>query len=147
MPAMYNNAGKTGLLFLSVLSGFLLLSCHSKNVELISKRWDCDSVENLSIKGQRFTSAEDSVASTNIQTALQSLNWTFTKDNQYECRVGEKLAVGGTYQIMEDGKTLVCTPSSKNNINTYSIDKLNAFELVLTTHAGNKDIVMHFKPR
>ncbi|MBL7695889.1 MAG: hypothetical protein JNK91_13635, partial [Ferruginibacter sp.] len=49
----------------------------------------------------------------------------------------------GTYGLAEDGKMLICTPSTRNNINRYIITVLNENELVL--NSGFPPLVLHFK--
>ncbi|MFN8244209.1 MAG: hypothetical protein U0X40_09190 [Ferruginibacter sp.] len=123
----------------------LLLSCNNPHTALISKKWDCVAVDNLEEKENHFLSKEDSVTALSIRQSLQSLSWTFTKNNSYECRVGGRLAVAGTYQLLDNGKTLICRPASGNTINAYRVNTLTETEMVLTGNAAEKNIVMHFK--
>ena len=47
---------------------------------------------------------------------------------------------------MENDKIMVCTPETKNNINSYSIKVLTENELVLKSLTDNSNIILHFKP-
>ena len=98
-------------------------------------------VENLDL-GSGFQTKQDSINTVQVMAALQTLSWTFKDDHEYECSIGNKVMVEGTYGIMEDGKTLICTPSSKNNINSYTIQALTENDLIL----ASPPLVLHFKP-
>lgn len=122
----------------------LLHSCKSKTQQLLSKKWDCIKVDNLDIGTDRFQSPQDSINAVQVIAALESLNWTFKDNHEYECAIAGKVMVKGNYGLTDDEKTLVCTPDTKNTINRYSIHTLTENDLVLST--GNPPLVLHFKP-
>ena len=96
-------------------------SCQNKTEQLLTKKWDCIKVENLDLANERYQSPEDSASTVQLISALESLSWTFKEDHAYECAIGNRTTVKGTYGIMEDGKTIVCTPDTKNAVNRYAI--------------------------
>lgn len=121
-----------------------LHSCKSKTQQLLTKKWDCIKVENLDLGGDRFQNPQDSINTMQIMAALESLNWTFKDKHEYECSIAGNVMIKGTYGLTEDGKTLVCTPDTKNTLNRYTITLLTENDLVLST--GNPPLVLHFKP-
>ncbi len=127
------------------ISGFFI-SCQNKTVLLLTKKWECVQVENIFPPNTKFQSPQDSANSIQLQTLLQSLNWTFKTNMRYECAIGSRVTVKGKYELMEDDKLIVCTPESKNNINSYSIKVLTENELVLRSLTDNSNLVLHFKP-
>ncbi|MBK7433349.1 MAG: hypothetical protein IPI66_05140 [Chitinophagaceae bacterium] len=124
----------------------LAVSCKDRTVQQLSRTWDCVQVDNLDPLKKNFTSPEDSVLAYRLQESLKTLTWTFTDDRQYHCRIGQRITTKGTYQITDNGSTLICTTESKNTINRYSIRTISADELVLENRSGGTPLVMHFKP-
>ena len=133
-------------LFVAVLTCSLLTACQNKTVHLLTKKWECVQVENIIPPNTKFQSPQDSANSIQLQTLLQSLNWTFKNNMRYECAIGSRVTVKGKYELMENDKIIVCTPESKNNINSYSIKVLTENELVLRSLTDNSNLVLHFKP-
>ena len=131
---------------LLILISFSLISCRNKTVVLLTKKWECVQVENIIPPNTKFQSPQDSANSIQLQTLLQSLNWTFKNNMRYECAIGSRVTVKGKYELMENDKIIVCTPESKNNINSYSIKVLTENELVLRSLTDNSNLVLHFKP-
>ena len=127
------------------ISGFFI-SCQNKTVQLLTKKWECVQVENIVPPNTKFQSPQDSANSIQLQTLLQSLSWTFKNNIRYECAIGSRVTVNGKYELMENDKIIVCTPESKNNINSYSIKVLTENELVLQSLTDNINLVLHFKP-
>jgi len=103
-------------------------------------------VENLLPADQRFQNAQDSTNAIELQNLAGSLSWTFNNDLKYECAVSGNVVVRGTYELMDGEKILVCTPSTKNNINRYIINTLTENDLVLKSTANAAPLVLHFKP-
>ncbi len=137
---------KTGFPLLLILLLFFFNACQNKTVQLLTKKWDCVQVENILPPGTKFQSAEDSANFVQLQSLLQSLNWTFKKNMKYECAVNNSITVEGKYELLESDKILVCTPESKNNINRYVINLLTENELILKTTGGTTPLVLYFKP-
>jgi hypothetical protein len=131
----------------AVLYMLLFSSCQSKTEQLLIKKWDCIKVENPDLVNSRFQNAEDSINTVQLMSALESLTWTFKKGHQYECAVGNRITVTGTYGIMDDNKTLICTPDTKNSINRYTINTLTENDMILSNSMGNIPLVLHFKSR
>ena len=131
------------LFFISVI---FVSSCRNKTVQLLTKKWECVQVENIIPPNTKFQSPQDSANAVQLQTLLQSLNWTFKNNMRYECAIGSRVTVKGKYELMENDKIIVCTPESKNNINSYSIKVLTENELVLRSLTDNSNLVLHFKP-
>lgn len=129
------------LFFFSLI---ILFSCQNKTVNLLSKRWDFDKMDNVDVN-TKFTSPEDSVATANMQMAMKLLSWEFKKNGDYVCNVGNRVATQGTYELSENDKLLTMTPSSKNTINNYTIKILTENELVLSGLADGAAVTMHFK--
>lgn len=125
---------------------FLLSACKSKQMQLLCKKWDCVKAENAKIDKKSIRSSEDSLAAATIETALKSLSWNFNGNNEYQCSVGDKTTVTGTFHLEDNGKLLVCTPASKNNINTYQIKTLTENELVLSSRVNSAELTMQFRP-
>lgn len=133
------------LLAVMILTG--LSSCQNKTKNFLVKKWDCVQVENLAPLDKHFISKEDSLVAVKVEAALTTLSWTFNKDNTYYCStMGNRITVQGTYEISEDEKTLFLTPSSKNNINAYTITSISDIELTLTSRATTVPLVLHFSP-
>ena len=133
-------------LFVAVLTCSLLTACQNKTVHLLTKKWECVQVENIIPPNTKFQSPQDSANSIQLQTLLQSFNLTFKNNMRYECAIGSRVTVKGKYELMENDKIIVCTPESKNNINSYSIKVLTENELVLRSLTDNSNLVLHFKP-
>jgi len=130
-----------------VIASIGLTSCQDKTKNFLVKKWDCVQVENLAPLDKHFISKEDSVVAMRMEAALTTLSWTFNKDNTYYCStMGNRITVQGTYEISEDDKTLLLTPSSKNNINAYTITSISDIELTLTSRATTVPLVLHFSP-
>jgi hypothetical protein len=125
---------------------FLLPSCQNKTKQLLVKKWDCVTVENLTPAGNKFTSKEDSVTIIQVAEALKQLSWVFNKNNTYQCSIGDRITVQGTYKITDDEKVLICTPDSKNNSNSYAITAISESELKLTGAGTLVPLIFHFKP-
>jgi len=89
-----------------------LASCQNKTKNFLVKKLDCVQVENLAPIDKHFINKEDSAVAVKVEAALTSLSWTFNKDNTYYCStMGNRITVQGTYEITEDDKTLLLTPS------------------------------------
>lgn len=134
---------------ISLLSFLFLMiffsSCLNKTVELLAKRWDCVQVDNI-VTPNTMLSVKDSADSEQLKMLLQSLNWTFKKNMSYQCAINDRITVEGKYELLEDGKIMVCTPASENSSNRYIIKTLTAEELVLAGNANNTNVVLHFRP-
>lgn len=124
----------------------LLASCQDKAVKMISRRWDCVKIENLQPIDTKFQSREDSVKAIQIQNALLELNWTFTTGKEYRCSIADRTTTSGTYTFEDNGKILTLTPSTANNINSYSVRVLTEQELQLANMVNGTEIIMHFRP-
>ncbi len=135
-----------GFILIMVLAIFSFSSCQNKTIELLAKKWDCVKVENLNTGRADFQSPEDSTNAIQLQAVLESLSWTFKTTMEYECAVAGKLTIYGTYELTDDDKILVCTPSTKNNINRYTVNTLTENDLVLSSSTGNTPLILHFKP-
>jgi hypothetical protein len=125
---------------------FLLSSCQNKTKQLLVKKWDCVQVENLTPTGNKFMSREDSVTTVQVAEALRQLSWVFNKNNTYQCSIGSRTTVQGTYEITADEKKLICTPDSKNNVNSYTITTISESDLVLTSAGTTTPLILHFRP-
>jgi hypothetical protein len=125
---------------------FLFSSCQNKIKQLLVKKWDCVKVENLNPPGYKFISREDSVNAVQVEEALQQLSWVFNKNNTYQCSIGARTTVQGRYEITNDEKKLICTPDSKNNVNSYIITTISESDLVLTSAGSAVPLVLHFRP-
>ena len=137
---------RTGFVLIVVFAMFSLSSCQNKTIELLAKKWDCVKVENLNTGNTGFRSPEDSTNAIQLQAVLESLSWTFKTTMEYECAVAGKVTIYGTYDLTDDDKVLVCTPSTKNTINRYTVNTLTENDLVLSSSAGNTPLILHFKP-
>ena len=131
----------TGLLLILFFS-----SCKNRTVQLLSKKWDCVKVENLDAGNTPFQTAQDSLNVIQLKTVLESLSWTFNSSMEYVSSVAGKPTIQGTYELLDDEKTLICTPASKNNINRYTINILTENDLVLRSNTGNPPVILYFKP-
>jgi hypothetical protein len=136
---------KVNYILLCCFSLIILLSCQNKTVDLLSKRWDYEKIENVDTINRKFVSVEDSVANANMEMAMKLLSWTFKKNMDYECTVGNHVATQGTYKLSEHDKVLTMTPSTKNNINNYAINVLTENELVLSGLADGVTVTLHFR--
>jgi hypothetical protein len=128
---------------------FLLSSCQTKTKQLLVKKWDCVQVENIAPPNKGFNKKEDSVATSQmqeLQAALTALSWTFNTNNTYQCSINDRVTVQGTYEITTDEKVLICTPESKNNINSYTITAISESDLVLTSAGTTTPLILHFRP-
>ena len=134
------------LIFLLFITLIFFSSCRNKTVQLLTKKWDCVQVDNIVPPGTKFQSPEDSVNAVQLQSVVESINWTFKKNMRYECAINSRVTVQGKYQLLEDDKIIVCTSESKNSINRYIIKSLTEDELVLSSGAQSTSVVLHFKP-
>ena len=134
------------LIFLLFITLIFFSSCRNKTVQLLTKKWDCVQVNNIVPPGTKFQSPEDSVNAVQLQSVVESINWTFKKNMRYECAINSRVTVQGKYQLLEDDKIIVCTSESKNSINRYIIKSLTEDELVLSSGAQSTSVVLHFKP-
>jgi hypothetical protein len=134
------------LLLLLFITLIFFSSCHNKTVELLSKKWDCVQVDNIVPPGTKFQSPQDSADAIQLQSVLQSINWTFKNNMSYECAINSRITVQGEYELLENDKILVCTSASNNSINRYMIKSLTENELILSGSAQNASVVLHFKP-
>lgn len=131
---------------LTTLIILTLNSCHNKTLQLLNKKWDCVKIENLDpVKNKPFDTPQDSAIAVKLETSLTELNWIFNNNHSYECGIGDKTTIRGTYTLSENEKTLVCTPDSKNTINQYNITRLTEDELILSSRVNNTNIVLHFR--
>lgn len=121
-------------------------SCRNKTVMLLTKKWDCVQVENIVPPNSKMLSSKDSANAEQLKLVLLSLNWTFKDRMKYECALNDRVTVQGKYDLLENGKILVCTSDSKNAVNRYIIKSLTEDELVLSGNAENANLVLHFKP-
>lgn len=137
---------RTASLFLLYLSITFLGACRSKNVVLLTKKWDCVQVENLVPPDAKGLTGKDSADAEQVKAMLLTLNWTFKERMKYECALNERLMVQGKYELLENDKILICTPQSGNSSNRYIIKTLTTDELVLAGNAENTNVVLHFKP-
>ena len=134
------------LIFLLFITLIFFSSCRNKTVQLLTKKWDCVQVDNIVPPGTKFQSPEDSVNAVQLQSVVESINWTFKKNMRYECAINSRVTVQGKYQLLEEDKIIVCTSESKNSINRYIIKSLTENELVLSSGAQSTSVVLHFKP-
>lgn len=130
-------------IFLAIIC---LASCQNKTVNLLSKKWDYEKIENVDTTSQRFLSIEDSIANSNMKRAMQLLSWTFKKNMTYECAVGNRIATSGQYAISGNDSTLTMVPSTKGITNTYMIKILTENQLVLSALSNDVIVTMHFRP-
>lgn len=124
----------------------LLASCQANIKANLAKKWDCVQIDNVTPVDRNFITKQDSVAAEQMETALKSLKWTFTKNNTYQCSIGERITTEGTYEISADKKIITLTSSTKNTVNTYIITSLSEIEMTLTSTAVTVPVVMHFRP-
>ena len=124
----------------------LVSSCQNKTQKLIAKKWDCVQVENLAPIDKSFNNPKDSAIAVQTEAALKALSWTFSSNNTYQCSIGERTTIQGTYEITPDEKTLNLTSITKNSINSYLITSLSEFELTLTSTGTNVPLILHFRP-
>lgn len=129
---------------ISIVFLLVLASCGNKAVSDLSRRWDCVQIENLQPIDTKFQSREDSLKARQAEAALKELNWTFTKDMEYRCSIGDRVTSSGTYKLADDNKTLICT--SANNVNTYTIKSLSESDLQLGNTVNGTEITLHFRP-
>jgi hypothetical protein len=123
----------------------VLFSCQNKTVNMLSKKWDYDRIENIDTVGNKFLSPEDSTNNANMQKAMSMLSWTFKKSMDYECAVNNKVTTQGAYKLTENDSTLTLIPSTQTNIRSYYIKSLTPYELVLSSVTNDGVVVMHFK--
>ena len=124
----------------------LVSSCQNKTQKLIAKKWDCVQVENLAPIDKSFNNPKDSVIAVQTEEALKALSWTFSSNQTYQCSIGERTTIQGTYEITPDEKTITLTSSTKNSINSYLITSISEFELTLTSTGTNTPLILHFRP-
>jgi len=132
------------LLVISLLIS--LVSCQSKTKNFLIKKWDCVQVENISLIDKNFATAQDTAVAMQTEAALKALSWTFNSNNTYQCSVGNRVTVDGTYELTDDEKTITCTSSSKNSINSYTITSISEFQLILTSTGTAVPVILHFSP-
>ncbi|HQQ99297.1 MAG TPA: hypothetical protein PLA61_00595 [Ferruginibacter sp.] len=120
-----------------------IASCRNETEQLLTRKWDCVKVENLELSDGMHQNPEDSLNTARTIAVLETLSWTFKSNHEYECAAAGRVLTQGTYGLAEDGKMLICTPSTRNNINRYIITVLNENELVL--NSGFPPLVLHFK--
>lgn len=137
---------KSYLLLISCCCAIILFSCSNKTKSLITKKWDCVQVENVTTTDKVIQTAEDSTIALKIDAALKNLTWTFNSNNTYQCSVGNTITTQGIYKITDDAKTLICTPQSMAVINNYHITAISEEELILTSIGIAVPVVMHFRP-
>ena len=121
-------------------------SCRNKTVQLLTKKWDCVQVDNIVPPGTKFQSPEDSASAVQLQSVVESINWTFKPRMRYECAISSRITVQGKYGLQENDKIIICTPESKSGINRYIIKSLTKNELVLSSGLQSTSVVLHFKP-
>ena len=124
----------------------LVSSCQNKTQKQIAKKWDCVQVENLAPIDKSFNNPKDSVIAVQTEEALKALSWTFSSNQTYQCSIGERTTIQGTYEITPDEKTITLTSSTKNSINSYLITSISEFELTLTSTGTNTPLILHFRP-
>jgi hypothetical protein len=129
---------------------FILLiafsACQNKIKSHLVKKWDCVQIDNVAPVDKHFITKQDSVTAAQLETALKSLRWTFTKNNTYQCSIGERITTEGTYEISADEKTITLTSSTKNTVNTYIITSISELEMTLTSATVSVPVIMHFRP-
>ena len=103
-------------------------------------------VDNIVQPNTKMLSAKDSANSEQLKDLLQSINWTFKNNMRYECAINDRITVQGKYELLEDGRIMICTPASKISSNRYVIKTLTADELVLAGNAENTNVILHFRP-
>ena len=123
---------------------FILAACQSKKIALISKKWNYVKIENVDSVDKKYMSPEDSTNNANMEKAMSMLNWTFNKDKTYTCKVGNRIATSGTYEITDDDRSLEMTPSSKMVTTTYIIKTLTENELILASTVNTVIVTMYF---
>ncbi len=125
---------------------FLTASCHNKSIESLCKKWDCVKLENLDAFNKTIASPEDSARIMSFENSFKELSWTFKTNKEYLCNTGDKITNQGTYELLDNGKTIVCTSNTKNSYSTYSVIELSGDELVLSSLVNNIPLIMHFRP-
>jgi hypothetical protein len=103
-------------------------------------------IENVTPVDKNFITKQDSVAAVQMEAALKSLRWTFTKSGTYQCSIGDRITTEGTYEISADEKIITLTSSTKNTVNTYIITSISEAEMTLTSTQITVPVVMHFRP-
>ncbi len=137
---------KTYQLFIILILFFCLTSCQNKTENFLINKWHCIQVENLAPINKNFISHEDSVITLKMEEALKVLNWTFNKNNTYQCSIGDRITTQGIYEVSNDEKSLTCTSLTKNTINNYTITSISEYELILTNTETSIPLIMHFRP-
>jgi hypothetical protein len=132
--------------WVTILICLIFSSCQNKTKQLLVKKWDCVQVENINPANNKFMSKEDSVTTVQVAEALRQLSWVFNKNNTYQCSINNRITVKGNYEITADEKGLICTPDSKNNVNSYTIIKISESDLVLTSAGATMPLILHFRP-
>lgn len=133
--------------FIALFVLFIAFSgCQDKIKSYLAKKWDCVQIDNVTPVDKHFITKQDSVAAAQLETALKSLRWTFTKNNTYQCSIGERITTEGTYEISADEKIITLTSGTKNTVNTYIITSISEIEMTLTSTAVSVPVVMHFRP-
>ena len=123
---------------------FLLAACQSKSISLLSKKWNYAKIDNVDSVDKKYMAPEDSVNNANTKQAMKLLSWTFNKDNTYKCKVGNRIATSGTYELKDNDKSLEMTPESQMVTTTYIIKMLTENELVLSSSVNNVPVTMYF---
>ena len=123
----------------------ILGACNNKQEQFLCRKWDCVKIDNLDPARKPFLKQEDSLEIATVEQTLQTLNWNFFNNGEYQCATADKILISGNYLLMNN-KTLICTPRTKNNINRYTVLTLSEDELVLSSLASSRPLVLHFKP-
>lgn len=137
---------KLKYILFAFISIIFFVSCQNETKNYLVKKWDCVQIENLAPVDKNFASKEDSVVAEKVETALKSLNWSFNKNNTYQCSIGDRITTQGTYEISADEKQLTCTSVTKNSINTYLITSISDIEMTLTGTGTSVPLILHFRP-
>lgn len=137
---------KKYLLLINCCGILFFTSCQNTIKGHLAKKWDCVQIDNVAPIDKNFIPKQDSVAAVQLETALKSLRWTFTKNNTYQCSIGDRITTEGTYEISADEKIITLTSSTKNTVNTYIITSLSELEMTLTSTTVTVPVVMHFRP-
>lgn len=137
--------------FYPILSVFITIlvfsSCQNKTQDLLNKKWDCIRVENILPQNNQPLNAQDSANFVQLQHVLQTIVWKFNSNYTYECSVNNLVTVEGRYRLQNSNSTLICSPSTKQSVNIYTIRKLTENELVLSSTQKTPPLVLHFKPQ
>ncbi|MDD2552299.1 MAG: lipocalin family protein [Dysgonamonadaceae bacterium] len=111
------------VLVVSVLSGFLFVSCEKEKTEtnMIIRNW---------------TLVSKTVAGVNVATACEKdSKWDFKSDGSYVIKSGCDTNTG-TWELSDDGKVLTL-----NRITAYKVIESNIVKLVIEMQVGELDLV------